>query len=131
MAYTVKNYSPEAIIVVTIVPPQDPANDIGGAGREIQQFASTIEGPVFAIIDMSAVHSTFSQIVEGLDVARRSKPEMIDPRIRNMFVGSDDMLKLALKSATQEQYGGPTMPLFSSAEAALAHARSELSKANS
>ena len=128
MAFIVKNYSPEPIIAVTIVPPHDPAADIVGAGREIQQFAASIEGPVFAIMDMSAVHSTFGQVVQGLDVASHSKSEMIDPRIQSIFVGSDDMLSLAVQSAAQQQYGGARMPLFSSVDAALAHARSELAR---
>lgn len=84
-------------------------------------------GPYYRITDFSEFNMTFTGLVQGMaNEMRRIPGSLSDPRLRNIFVGTQDMVEFGAHSFRQTQYGGLEITLFASLEMAIDFARCQL-----
>lgn len=88
------------------------------------------DGPHYRITDFSAFEMTFSGLIQGMSQEKQRIPGSVsDPRLRNIFVGTQDMIALGAHSFKQAQYGGLDVMLFATLDDALDYARAHLGAA--
>ncbi|NDJ36072.1 MAG: hypothetical protein GYB64_15565, partial [Chloroflexi bacterium] len=124
MSLTFEKLSGENIVVVTYTSPWDPRQDIAEAGRQTANVLAQVEGRLYRIDDLRLSGMTFSTFVQGIDEATNGTPgSMVDERVQGILVGTDELVRMASESMTQDQYGATDTPFFTTLEEALAHAR--------
>jgi len=93
---------------------------IAGYADELEDSTSTI----FRITDFSGITMNFTDLILGLSSGTKAEPgSFADSRLRNLFVGQDDMVEFAAESLIQTQYGKIPTLVFPSMDEALAYAR--------
>lgn len=132
MLADVKQVENEFIIIVSYAAPFEPDHDIAAAQRVIADRFLNDEQVWVRIDDLRDAGMDWNTFVEGIFVATRNVPgSMTDPRVQGILVGEDSLVELASHSMKQEQYGATETPVFTTLEAALAHARKFLRQNNS
>lgn len=127
MSYKVEKVRDKPIIIFTI----EQGFKFEKSTEDVQQeIASIVEGltkPIFLITDFSRIDMTFSELVLALGNARSGVAgSFSDQRLRNVFVGHDDMVDLAAKSLFQTQYGKIPVLVFTTLDEAIAYAEGML-----
>ncbi len=127
LSYEVEKLRDESIVIFTI----KKGFKFDKNTEEVQlEVAAAIEGlpkPIFLVTDFSQIDMTFSELVLALGNARSGDAgSFSDPRLRNVFVGTDDIVDLAAKSLFQTQYGKIPVLVFNSRDEAVAYARGML-----
>lgn len=85
---------------------------------------------IYEILDISAVTGNFAEMMSVLRAEADSAYTSVrDPNITILLVGTTPMVKLYQQAIEQEQFGGAHMPIFSTFDAALQHARFEIARA--
>jgi hypothetical protein len=127
MSYTVEKLKDEPIIIFTIEKGFKFEQNTGTVQLEIADAIEGLPKPVFLITDFSQIDMTFSELVLALGTARSGDAgSFSDQRLRNVFVGHDDMVDLAAKSLFQTQYGKIPVLVFSTLDEALDYAHGML-----
>ncbi len=130
--YQITRLDSEPIIVITITPPTNAYADAQRKMDDLEALVQTMDDPViFRINDYSAVPApTLNDITLVMaEETRTARPgSAADPRIRNVLVGNQPMVRLASEGLKQVQFGSLNVPLFDSYDAALAHVRAELER---
>lgn len=128
MAYTLKQLPGEPIIIDTHVDPLEPSGYTDFA-RELVALATSIEGPIWRIIDLSGVNVSFTVLVHVMaEEAKSGLPGTSgDPRVHPLVVGTGDSVKMIVDSAKQQHYG-VEMQLFATQAEAVAYARAQIAK---
>jgi hypothetical protein len=87
-----------------------------------------ISDPVIWVIhNTSQLKINFSSLIMALVALTKEGPEGFDdPRLRIAAVSSSELIKLAARSASQQQYGGWKVLIFDTYEEALTYAREDL-----
>jgi hypothetical protein len=132
MAFDVERLEGEPIIVVRGRREPDDHR------REMIDMFTAVDaliGPdekVFCITDLSDTKVNFSNMVMGMSSIRDRRPgSPSDPRITNIMVASGPLWNLAASAASQAQYGGVNVHLYSTVEEAIEFARQESRKKES
>ncbi|RMG88752.1 MAG: hypothetical protein D6712_03035 [Chloroflexi bacterium] len=91
------------------------------------ELCEGIEGPIFRISDVSEATSSFVEMLGVIREAGQGGPgSTTDPRIRAVFVGSNQWTRLMRDALQQPQFGGVNMPAFTSMEDAMTYIRHQL-----
>jgi hypothetical protein len=126
MTMKVERLLHEPIIVVTWFEPTDVQKETPGKFTKIDALIGPDE-KVYVIDDLSKVKLDFSTLVAGMSAQRTKAPgSPSDPRIKTTLIGSGFFVELISKGAKQFQYGSLDIPLFTSLDEALAHAREKI-----
>jgi len=127
--YSIEMLADEPVIVVRIEPEFKFERDLWAVHEDVARKARTIAaGKVYRIMDFSALTITFSELQSVLYFETRGGPgSAADPRIRNVLVGSGEMINMAADSLGQTQYGRINTPVFSTLNEALVYVRATLS----
>ena len=131
MAHTVLqvNDLPFPTVLVSMSEPFDTAGETPASVNESNTMLAGIEGdPVYLIIDLSHVKSTLGNLMEGLAGALLphddlNTDQVFASRTRLIMIGSNALIKLAVRAAGQDQYGNRRMEFFETVDEALAHIR--------
>jgi hypothetical protein len=84
---------------------------------------------IWVIYNTTKLKIDFSTLVMALVTLTKGGPEGFDdPRLRIAAVSHSELIKLAARSASQQQYGGWKVMIFDTYEEALAHAREDLAR---
>ncbi len=130
LKFNVERLGNESIIVLTISGTFGDVHDLSSyraALAQLGQMAATIEGTVYRITDAHTAQIQFGDLVMALGESRGGeKGTVSDPRMKSIFVGSDELIRMAAQSFTQEQYGHINVQLCSSLDEAIARAREQL-----
>lgn len=128
MVFSVERLEGEAIIIFTLLDGYDFELDTQAAHQEIAKLTDQInQKPLYRITDFSQVTMSFTDLVLGLTSGTKAEPgSLADPRLRNLFVGNDDMVEFAAESLIQTQYGKIPTLVFTSKHEAVAYARALL-----
>jgi hypothetical protein len=126
MAFDTERLEGEPIIVVrSRRQPDDHRREM----YEMYEAVDALIGPdeeVFCITDLSDTKINFSSMVMGMSSIRDKRPgSPSDPRITNIMVASGPLWNLAANAASQTQYGGVNVHLYSTVEEAIEFARQE------
>lgn len=134
MTYYVKQLPNEPIILAIVSDPfnfEHFAHDFAPLFAEISQAFEQIDGLAGLIWDVRKLTINFSDLVNGLySQGQGLHGSMSDPQAINAVVGSDIMVRLALESFKQKQYGEINIPMFDNYDAALANVRKRLTTAH-
>lgn len=127
MAFTLQQLPGEPIIIDTHSEPLEPSGYAEFA-RDLVALATTIEGPIWRVIDLSGVNVSFEVLVHVMaEEAKSGLPGTSgDPRVQPMIVGSGETIELMVKSAKTELYGGIEMQIFATQDEAIAYARAQI-----
>lgn len=129
MPYTIQQLEdlPVPTVINTISSPLDIAHELPQNINELDTFVAGITGdPVYVVIDMSDLHLNMGDLVQGLASAF-SPPEGIETqnvshnRVKSVIVGANTLLKIAARSAGQDQYGNRQMEWYPTLDEALTH----------
>jgi hypothetical protein len=117
------------ILVVTFLDPiavPGDADDALAAGAELQNSTG---GKICRVLDFSQANLNFGDMVVGMSYERGKAGGVYDEDVYNIFVGTDDWVKLGVESlGTQEHYKGANVKgLFTSEADAVEAARALLS----
>ncbi|NDJ54669.1 MAG: hypothetical protein GYB68_16500 [Chloroflexi bacterium] len=113
----------EPIIIVTVTE----SSDVESVAAACDAIIGDKLGPFYRINDFSAFSFTFSGLMVGMAAETTRLPgSLSDPRIKPVFVGTSDMVKLGSQAGRQEQYGELAILLFATLEDALQHIRLQL-----
>lgn len=108
------------VILSKVVTPFDPDVDVRNALGELQGHLNDIQGQVYIISDMSALHPSFSDVVVGMAAAAYQKDSPLhDPRIKIVQVAKGEIFQDMVEWFKQEQYGQIETSLFESYDEAL------------
>jgi hypothetical protein len=120
MAFIKALQLPEEPIIIATYDGFVTAADIREGAAAIAQLAEKIEGRVYAIADIHSTTSSFAEVLEILrDQSKGAEGTTTDPRLIVVLVGSTAMGKLFVDAIRQSNYGGVTVPMFPTLEAAL------------
>lgn len=129
MAFDVERLEGEPIVVVrgrTL--PDDHRQEM----QKMFDAVNKLIGPdekVFCITDLTEMKINFSNLVMGMSSIRDKRPgSPSDPRVTSVMVGSGALWSLAASAASQTQYGGVKVKIFSTLEEAVEFARQESKK---
>lgn len=129
MPTDIQRIDDDAIIYITIQSPFKPSEEIPTMHKRIDDLARNMGRPIFRIIDLTRSEIDFSALVEALqEDTNNAAGSATDWRFQPLFVGTDNIAKLAADSLQQQQYGGIKTRLFSTREGAIAHAQQELQR---
>lgn len=132
MTYTLELLPGEPIALLKLVDPFDFQQEPRQINEELITLLKEMEGNLFLICDALELSFNFSDLVMGLAATFRSDlPADIDrkqfgTRLRTIAVGTSGLLKLAIDSVRQDQYGGWRFLRVDTVEEALARAREEI-----
>lgn len=130
--HSIEVLADEPVIVVRIEPGFRFEQEMQAIHEEVARKTRAIAASkVYRIMDFSALTITFSELQSVLYFETRGGPgSAADPRIRNVLVGSGEMINMAADSLGQTQYGRITTPVFSTLNEALVYVRATLSHAS-
>lgn len=84
---------------------------------------------IWVIHNTSRLRINFSSVITALMTLTRGGPKgWDDPRLRIAAVSRNEMIKLAARSASKQQYGSWQVMIFDTYEEALAHAHEDLAQ---
>ena len=116
----------EPIILVHVRPHLTESSEVDEVAAACDRLIEG-RGPYYRITDFSQFSMTFSGLVLGMATETQHIPgSLSDPRLRNIFVGTQEMVDLGAKSARQAQYGELEIMLFASLDQAIEYARLQL-----
>jgi hypothetical protein len=85
---------------------------------------------IYEIVDVSTITGSFAEMLAVLRVEADSDyTSLRDPNVTVLLVGNAPMVKFYQQAIQQEQFGGAKLPMFSTYEAALEHARFKIEQA--
>jgi len=129
MPHSVEKLKDEPIIVVEIKNPYDYQTEPEQMFEKIERIAKKTEKQGYIIYDCRNFTVTFGDLVAGMQAQSKGTPGSIsDPKFTSMIIGSDAMLKMATEGFKQDQYGKIEVPLYSTMDAAMRHARTDKSQ---
>jgi hypothetical protein len=128
MPFTVERLGDEPIIVLTAVPPVS-GEDTADLPQRIAGLMRPEDELVFRIADVREMNLTFGDMVQWLSSETQGDAvpgSMRDPRIRVITVATDDVTRIAVDAAKQDQYHGVEVEMYSTMDEALNSARRQL-----
>ena len=130
MTADVKQVPGEPIIMIAYTEPWYPEKDTMQDGPLFAELEGKFEGPIFRITDFRGLNITAGDMATALMMVtkRNVVGAVADPRVHLLMVGHDAMVKVVRKSLAMGLYGelAAAPKLFSTTEAALAYAHTEL-----
>jgi hypothetical protein len=131
MPYTVQQLDnlPVPTVLATMTEPFDTGKEAPVSIGEVNATLAQIEGDlVYIIIDLSQLNLNLGNLMQGFAMAYLPHEEvrtehMLDDRVRTLMIGTGEMMKIAVKSLQQDQYGNHHVELFPTVDEALAHIR--------
>jgi hypothetical protein len=130
MSFSIQKFPNEPIVLVVFNNDFDPLQDYPLLWEALGRELEGMPGPIYRITNMLDINLTLSALMIGMAQETRggSPGSASDPRMRGSMVAAGILAELIAKSFQQEQYGGRAapVPLFSTVDEALAHARAEL-----
>ncbi len=126
--YSVKQLGTEPIILLTVTNPFNPLEEFGPMLKAVSELAKNIPGPVvWRLVDSSALDLTFDDLTNAMYMDTRSGDGSArDPRLKSVWVGSSELIRLAVDSLKKPIYGNVDAKLFSSIEDARAYIQQEI-----
>ena len=129
--YKIQSFLPEEPILIISYLGERVEQDIPASSAEIAQMLDGIEGPIYRIVDFTKAKIDFAVLVEGLARSTRKDPGTFsDPRMRPIFVGTQEMVRFGAESASQDHYGNLKIMVVGTREEALAYARQQIAAGN-
>ena len=125
MSFTAERIEQEPIILIRMIAPLHPVDDLAELYRQTDALAAEIPGKIYRLMDWTQAQLTFDLIQELLDIQRRSAASTApkSPRVKNHYIVADEMGHLLIESLRQNQYGGLDVTIFSSEDEALQQIR--------
>lgn len=126
-AYTVERLPDEPIIIIRFKGKVN-LQVVGETFDIVNQFAQEVGGVVYRISDYTETTSTFGEILQGMAAAAKQRAEgsVFDSKVRLMFVGTNQWIRLMRDMMQQPQFGNLQIPTFVSIEDALSFIRREI-----
>lgn len=123
MPVKVEQLPGEPIIVLTYEGHMD-VETVIQAFAESVKLAEHIDGVVYRISDVRLGEGDFADVMKIITEIRKGIPgSTADPKIRGVFVGGHQMVRLYADILKQEQFGATNIPFFKSMEEALEYIR--------
>ena len=127
MTYEIEHKA-NRIIIFRMLPGYHFDNDAAKAQGEVATLLDSIKTqPIFLITDFSRIQMSFGDLVMKLgNNTHGRKGSISDPRVKNIFVGTDELVNLAAESLYQTQYGKLPTLVFTTMSEALTYAEAML-----
>ena len=127
MPHTIQQVGDEAIIVIEILYPFEPNEELPRIHQKLNEMAKSLPHPIYRIIDLNDSKLDFPTAVAAMaqDISKDAGSAS-DTRFKLIFVGSGDIPELVIEGLSQEQYGGLQPRLFAARKTAITHAREQL-----
>jgi hypothetical protein len=124
MVYQIEKLPGEPIVIDSHGEPMDAMGHRDFA-EELARRVQDIEGTVYRITDLLGMSYSFPTLVHVLGEETRSgRPgSASDPRVKTVLVAAGEVADLIAVAASQPQYGGLNLPLFTTRDEALAYVR--------
>jgi hypothetical protein len=128
MSYVVEKVHAQGI-VFRLLPGYDFDKDSQKAQKDIAALLDQIKAkPIYLVTNFSQIEMSFSDLVLQLGNNTRGREGSIsDKRVRNLFVGTDELVSLAADSLIQTQYGKLPTLVFPTEEEAIRYVEAVLS----
>lgn len=129
MTIRTQKYNDCKTIAIFFEEPFDPEVDLRQANEATAAYIAEVGAPVVRIEDVTGTNLDFNGIVIGLREATSSdqRGSFNDERVHGVFVGTQEMARLAAESFGQEQYGSIEMPFYASHAEAVEYACDKMS----
>jgi len=111
-------------IIVTTYSGEINAEIIRNGSAEVAKLMAQIDGPIYAVVDLSTIETSFGEVMKMLrDQSRGQEGTTTDPKLRAMaLVGSNVMVKLYTEAMRRRQDDSiPPLPMYRSVEIAVEH----------
>ncbi len=93
------------------------------------ELTQGMPAPIYRISDIRKAQTSFAEMLKILQAARGGRAgSPTDPRIRQLFVGSNQWINMARNVMEQPQFGGVQIPIFASMDDAIAYVRADLNR---
>lgn len=125
MSYTVERINEQPIILIRMLAPLNPYEDLSNLYRDSDALTADIAGKIYRVVDWTAAQLTFELVTDLLDTQRRMTAQTSprSSRVMNHYVVSDHWGRFMIDAIRQSQYGGVQAPMFPNVEEALQHVR--------
>lgn len=126
MSISVTKMPDDAIIILTMQEPFNPAEDVMAANTATAEFLEAHSlAKCYRIDDVRHIHIEFSDVVHGAAMAaKRGMPgSLADSRITTALVGTHEFAKLGAEAMGGNAYGNIAVDFFDSLDDAIAHAK--------
>jgi len=121
VSYNVERVDNEPIIVIRMLAPINPAEDLSNLYQETDALVADIPGTIYRIVDWTQAELTFDLVTELLDIQRKTRAATAprSSRVKNHYVVNDHWGRFNVESLRQAQYGGIQAPSFDTLDEAL------------
>ena len=127
MPFKIERLPGESIIVTTWAEPANLTEEMPESWKKIDALIGPDEDKVYCITDLRGLSVDFSTMIKGMTLQRGRQPgSSSDLRIRSILVGTGMLWEIVSKGVKQIRGGNAELPLFSTMEEALAHAREKI-----
>lgn len=129
MSFIAERIEQEPIILIRMIAPLNPVDDLAELYRQTDALVADIPGVIYRLMDWTKAQLTFDMIQELLDIQRRSAASTAprSSRVKNHYIVADEMGHLLIESLRQSQYGGLDVTIFSNEDEALDQIRQAIS----
>ena len=128
MSVRVEKLPDQPVIILTYQGHMD-VETVKSAFVQSAVIADTINGTVYRISDVRKGEGNFADVVNIIKAIRESAlGSSADPKIKGIFVGGHQMVRLYADILKQEQFGATNIPFFKTMEEALEYIRLDRSE---
>jgi len=115
---------PDENIIITTYEGDINAEVVRNGSAEVAKLMATIEGRVYAVVDLSTITTSFGEVLKMLaEQAKGQEGTTTDPKLAAMvLVGSDNMVRM-YADAMRKRAEGVMIPMYPSVEAGVAAMR--------
>jgi hypothetical protein len=129
MAFEVQQLPGERIIISTLYQPFEVEPDLRAIGEIIKDILNETPGVFYFITDMTRIDQvTFGTVVSGLVAVTKGEFSFLlkHERLIPIFVVTSGLVKFAVESLSQRQYGSLHIRRFETLDEAIEYSRQEL-----
>ncbi|MBN1312118.1 MAG: hypothetical protein JXB30_11930 [Anaerolineae bacterium] len=130
MTHTIEDKGSGRIVLITIANPVDVRNEPNEIVNELQPIVGDVNDTFYLIYDMRNVTINFGDIISGITSFARQTTEFekhLNKYGRMILVGTSALVSVSAKAAARFS-PERAFVVFKTAEEALEHARSEITK---
>ena len=121
MSYKIVDINDGRLIIIRMIAPMNPLEDLTSLYRETDSLVAGNPGVIYRIVDLTQAQLNFDLVMELLDCQRKNVSDTAprSARVKNFYVATDQWGRFLVESLKQAQYGSIYAPMFASVEEAL------------
>lgn len=128
MAYTIKHFEDEPILMMTIHSEYRVSEHQANSDADARAILDTVDAPQYVITDLTALHFSLDDIIRGTNTATLTQDAVWKhPNIKKLiFVSPKRIIHLAAKGLNSASFGSLQAYIFNTVDEAIMWIRNDI-----